>query len=115
MAYFRMRNEFCCCVGTVSSLLRSPLVYWLALLRLLLFLTRGKRASHHWLLARSRWLVPFWTFLFWPVPFWLIPIGSFPSVVVRWVRWLVLWVVMAVKSMALMMAAGRMMSEGVGE
>jgi hypothetical protein len=30
-----------------------------------------------------------------------------PSVVVRWV---VLWVVMAVKSMALMMAAGQMMS-----
>jgi hypothetical protein len=61
------------------------------------------------------WLVPFWTVLFWPVPFWLVPIGSFSSVVVRWVRWVVLWVVMAVKSMALMMVAGRMMSKGVGE
>ena len=78
-------------------------------------LQRGKSASHHWLLARCRWLVPFWTVLFWHVPFWLVPIGSFPSVVVRWVRWVVLWVVMAVKSMALMMAAGRMLSEGVGE
>jgi hypothetical protein len=47
--------------------------------------------------------------------YWLVPIGLFPLVVVRWVRWVVLWVVMAVKSMALMMAAGQMMSEGVGE
>jgi hypothetical protein len=61
------------------------------------------------------WLVPVGSFPSGPFSFGPFPFGSFPWVVVRWVRWVVLWVVMAVKSMALMMAAGRMMSEGVGE